>query len=64
MMCFFFIYDAWDRHNYLMNFRRNLRLFSDICFCMDIKTGMVREDILTTYFGSTWSRATNKIAET
>ena len=26
--------------------------------------GMVREDILTTYFGSTWSRATNKKADT
>ena len=25
---------------------------------------MVREDILTTYFGSTWSRATNKKADT
>ena len=27
-------------------------------------TGMVREDILTTYFGSTWSRSTNKKADT
>ena len=26
--------------------------------------GMAREDILTTYFGSTWSRVTNKIADT
>ena len=26
--------------------------------------GMVREDILTTYFGSTWLRGTNKIADT
>ena len=26
--------------------------------------GMVREDILTTYFGSTRSRATKKIADT
>ena len=25
-------------------------------------TGIVREDILTTLFGSTWSRATNRIA--
>ena len=25
---------------------------------------MVREDILTTYCGRTWSRATNKIADT
>ena len=24
---------------------------------------MVREDILTTYFGSTWSRVTNKIID-
>ena len=31
---------------------------------MDIMTGMVREDILTTYFGSTWSRARNRIADT
>ena len=26
--------------------------------------GMVGEDILTTYFGSTWTRATNRIADT
>ena len=26
--------------------------------------GMVREDILTTNFGSTWSRLTNQIADT
>ena len=26
--------------------------------------GMVREDYLTTYFGSTWSRATNRKADT
>ena len=27
-------------------------------------TGMVSEDIVTTYFGSTWSHATNRIADT
>ena len=47
-----------------MNFRQKLRLFSDIYFCMDIMMGMVREDILTTYFGSTWSRATNRKVDT
>ena len=26
--------------------------------------GMVREDVLTTYFGSKWSRVTNKKADT
>ena len=26
--------------------------------------GMLREDFLTTYLGSTWSRATNRIADT
>ena len=31
---------------------------------MDIMMGMVKEDILTTYFGSTWSCATNRIADT
>ena len=31
---------------------------------MDIMMGMVREDILTTCFQSTWSFATNKIADT
>ena len=46
-----------------MNFGQKLRLFSDIYFCMDITRGMVREDVLTTYFGSTWSCATNKIAD-
>ena len=25
---------------------------------------MVKEDVLTTHFGKTWSRATNKTAET
>ena len=63
-MCSFYIYDVYDRHNYLLNFRQKLRLFSDIYYCMDIMMGMVREDILTTYFGSTWSRATNRIADT
>ena len=43
---------------------KKLRFFSDIYFCMDIMMGMLREDILTTYFGSTWSRATNRIADT
>ena len=63
-MCSFYIYDVYDRCNYLLNFRQKLRLFSDIYFCMDIMMGMVREDILTTYFGSTWSRKTNRIADT
>ena len=31
---------------------------------MDIMTGMVKEDILATYFGSTWSHATNRKADT
>ena len=53
IMCSFYIYDDYDRHNYLLNFGQKLRLFSDIYFCMDIMTGMVREDILTNYFGST-----------
>ena len=52
IMCSFYIYDDYDRHNYLLNFGQKLRLFSDIYFCMDIMTGMVREDILTNYFGS------------
>ena len=26
--------------------------------------GIVREDVLTTYFGSTWSRTTNRKADT
>ena len=32
--------------------------------CMDIMMGMVREDNLITYFGSTRSRATIRIADT
>ena len=63
-MCSLQLYDVYDKRNYLSSFRRKLRLFSDIYFCMDIMTGMVSEDILTTYFGSTWSLATNKIADT
>ena len=31
---------------------------------MDNMMGTVREDNLTTYFGISWSRATNKIAHT
>ena len=46
-----------------MNFGQKLRLFSDLYFCMDILMGMVREDISTTYFGSSWSRATTRIAD-
>ena len=47
-----------------MNFRQKLHLFSEIYFCMDIMMGMVRGDNLTTYFGSNYSRALNKIADT
>ena len=47
-----------------MNFAQKLRLFSDIYSCMDIMMEMVREDILITYFGNTWSRATNRKADT
>ena len=43
---------------------KNDAFFSDIYFCMDFMMGMVSEDILPTYFGSIWSRATNKIADT
>ena len=64
MMCLFYIYDVYDRHNYLSNFTQKLRLFLDIYFCMDIMMGIVKEDILIAYFGSTWSRAMNRIAET
>ena len=52
MICSFYIYHVYDRHNYLLNFGQKLHLFSDIYFCMDIIMGMVREDILTTYFGN------------
>ena len=45
---------SWDK---------KLHLFLDIYFCMDIMMEMVREDVLTTYFGSTWSRATKEIAD-
>ena len=31
---------------------------------MDIMMEMVREDFLTSYSGSTWSRATNRKADT
>ena len=64
MMCSFYIFDVYDRRNELLNFGQKLRFFSDIHFCMDSMMGMVREDILTTYFGSTWSRATNRKADT
>ena len=30
---------------------------------MEIMMGMVREDVLTTHFGRTWSRAANRIAD-
>ena len=43
---------------------KNYTFLLDVYFCMDIMMGMVKEDILTTYFGSTWSRATNKKADT
>ena len=36
----------------------------DIYFCMDIMMGMVKEDILTSYSAITWSRVTNRIADT
>ena len=31
---------------------------------MDIMMGMVREDVLTIYFGNSWSRKTNRKADT
>ena len=64
MMCSFFTYDVYARHNQLLNFRQKFCRFLDIYSCMDIMMGMVREDILTTFFGSTWSRTTNRIADT
>ena len=39
-------------------------LFFYIFFRMNVMMEMVREDNLTTYFGSTWSRARNKKADT
>ena len=64
MMCSFDFYDVYDGHNYFLNFRQKLHLFLDIYFCMDIMMRMVREDTVTAYFGSTWSRATNRKADT
>ena len=43
---------------------KSYAFFQTFIFCMDIMMGMVREDNLTTYFGSNWSRATNRIADT
>ena len=57
----FYNYDVYERHNYLMNFRQNLRLFLGIYFCMDFMMGMVRENTVSSCFGISWSRATNKI---
>ena len=53
MMCSFYFYDVYDRHNWLSNFTQKLRLFLDIYLCMDIMMGIVKEDILIAYFGST-----------
>ena len=47
-----------------MNFTQKLRLFWDNYFRMDIVMGIVKEDILIAYFGSTWSRAMNRKADT
>ena len=57
-------FDVFDRHNWLLDFRQKLHLFSDIYFCIDIMMEMVREDTLTTLYGSTWWRATNRNADT
>ena len=54
-----------DTINYrilLKNYK--LRLFLDIYLCMDIMMGIVKEDILIAYFGSTWSRAMKRKADT
>ena len=47
-----------------IEFYSKVTLFLDIYFCMDIMRGIVREDILIAYFGSTWLRVTNRIADT
>ena len=47
-----------------MNFTQKLRLFWDNYFRMDIVIGIVKEDLLIAYFGSTWSRAMNRKADT
>ena len=57
------IYDVYDRRNSLLNFTQKFSFFY-IFFRMNVMMEMVREDNLTTYFGSTWSRARNKIADT
>ena len=63
-MCLFF-QDVYDRNKFLLIFRQKLHPFSDFHFCMDdIMTEMDKEDLVITYFGSTWSCATNAIADT
>ena len=47
-----------------MDFTQKLRLFWDNYFRMDIVIEIVKEDILIAYFGSTWSRAMNRKADT
>ena len=64
MMCSVCIYNDYDRHNSLLSFKQKLHLFPDIYFSMDIMIDIVREDNITTYFESTWSRAMNRIADT
>ena len=63
-MCSFYLSDVYYRHNYLLKSRQKLHLFSDIYFCMDIMMGMHKEDFSAACFGSAWSRATNRKADT
>ena len=43
---------------------KNYTFFPDIYFSMDIMMGTVRADKLTSYFGSIWSRASNRKTDT
>ena len=63
-MCSFYFYDVYGRQDYFLTFTQKLHLFSDIQFCRDIVMEMVSDDFLTNIFGSTWSRVTNRIADT
>ena len=49
-----FFNEVYGTHSYLLKFGQKFNLFSEIHLCMDVLLEMVREDILTTYFGSNW----------
>ena len=59
---FLFQWCLWKTIIYWISDKKHF--FSDIYFCINITMEMFRQDVSSTFFGSTWSSVANRIADT